>query len=246
MVRWSTVTFAGCVTKGPSGRVSRASARASLRRACYAGLASQGQSVRVSSASEQCEGVASQGKGLYSPRYPKPVMAELLAAPLIRDVPDFPKPGIIFKDITPVLEDPAAFQEVIDLLAEDAIRRGAEVIVGIESRGFVFGTPLALKCKLPFAMARKLGKLPYERITEEYALEYGTNTVEMHTDAIKPGQKAYIVDDLLATGGTAGAARRLVERLGGEVVGFGCMIELTFLNGRHNLLGMPVTALMEF
>lgn len=174
------------------------------------------------------------------------VMAELLAAPLIRDVPDFPKPGIMFKDITPVLEDPAAFQQVIDLLAEDAIAKGAEVIVGIESRGFVFGTPLALKCKLPFAMARKLGKLPYDRITEEYALEYGTNTVEMHVDAIKPGQKAYIVDDLLATGGTAGAARRLVERLGGEVVGFGCMIELSFLNGRETLLGMPVTALLEF
>jgi adenine phosphoribosyltransferase len=173
-------------------------------------------------------------------------MAELLAASLIRDVPDFPKPGILFKDITPVLEDPAAFQEVIDLMSAKAIESGADVIVGIESRGFVFGTPIALQCKLPFAMTRKLGKLPYERITEEYALEYGTNTVEMHTDAIKPGQKAYIIDDLMATGGTAAAARRLVERLGGEVVGFGCMIELTFLNGRDTLLGVPVHALLEF
>jgi adenine phosphoribosyltransferase len=173
-------------------------------------------------------------------------MAELLAASLIRDVPDFPKPGILFKDITPVLEDPVAFQEVIDLMSEKAIESGADVIVGIESRGFVFGTPIALKCKLPFAMTRKLGKLPYERITEEYALEYGTNTVEMHTDAIKPGQKAYIIDDLMATGGTAAAARRLVERLGGTVVGVGCMIELTFLNGRDALPGVPVNALLEF
>lgn len=173
-------------------------------------------------------------------------MAELLAAKLIRDVPDFPKPGIIFKDITPVLEDPAAFQEVIDLMTQDAIKCGAEVIVGIESRGFVFGTPIALQAKLPFAMTRKLGKLPYERITEEYSLEYGTNTVEMHTDAIQPGQKAYIIDDLLATGGTAAAAKRLVERLGGEVVGIGCMIELSFLNGRETLPGVPVNALLEF
>lgn len=173
-------------------------------------------------------------------------MAELLAASLIRDVPDFPKPGILFKDITPVLEDPAAFQEVIDLMSAKALESGAEVIVGIESRGFVFGTPIALQCKLPFAMTRKLGKLPYERITEEYALEYGTNTVEMHTDAIKPGQRAYIIDDLMATGGTAAAARRLVERLGGKVVGFGCMIELTFLDGRAALEGVPVNALLEF
>ena len=173
-------------------------------------------------------------------------MPNLLAEALIRDVPDFPKPGILFKDITPVLEDPAAFQEVIDLLVEDAKAKGAEVIVGIESRGFVFGTPLALQAKLPFAMARKLGKLPHEKITEEYALEYGTNIVEMHIDAIKPGQKAYIVDDLMATGGTAAAARNLVARLGGEVVGFGCMIELTFLDGRKILEGIPVHALLQF
>jgi adenine phosphoribosyltransferase len=173
-------------------------------------------------------------------------MAELLAHSLIRDVPDFPKPGILFKDITPVLEHPAAFREVVDLLAEDARRRGAETIVGIESRGFLFGVPIALELQLPFAMARKLGKLPYEKISEEYALEYGTNTVEMHVDAIRPGQKAYIVDDLLATGGTAAASSRLVERLGGEVVGFGCLIELSFLEGRRVLSHIPITALMEF
>jgi adenine phosphoribosyltransferase len=173
-------------------------------------------------------------------------MPELLAAPLIRDVPDFPKPGIIFKDITPVLEHPGAFQEVVDLLAEDVKAKGAETIVGIESRGFIFGAPIAVKLGIPFAMARKLGKLPYDRISEEYALEYGTNVVEMHVDAIKPGQKAYIIDDLLATGGTAAAAARLVERLEGKVCGFGCLIELGFLKGRENLRGYPITALMEF
>lgn len=173
-------------------------------------------------------------------------MAELLAAPLIRDVPDFPKPGILFKDITPVLESPAALRQVVDLIAEDARSRGAEVIVGIESRGFIFGVPVALCLDVPFAMARKLGKLPYDRISEEYALEYGTNTVEMHVDAVKPKQKAYIVDDLLATGGTAAAAARLVERLGGSVCGFGCLIELTFLHGRGTLLGYPVLSLLEF
>ncbi len=173
-------------------------------------------------------------------------MQELLARSCIRDVPDFPKPGIMFKDITPVLEHPAAFKQACDLLAEDARAKGAEAIVGIESRGFIFGVPVAISLGLPFVMARKLGKLPYDRITEEYALEYGTNTVEMHVDAIKKGQKAYVVDDLLATGGTAAAAARLVERLHGSVCGFGFLIELSFLEGRQNLLGYPIHALMEF
>jgi len=173
-------------------------------------------------------------------------MADLLARDLIRDVPDFPKPGILFKDITPVVENPAAFKQVSELLAADAKARGADVIVGIESRGFIFGIPIAVELGLPFAMARKLGKLPYERITEEYALEYGTNTVEMHIDSVKPGQRVYIIDDLLATGGTASAAVRLSERLGGQVVGFGCLIELTFLDGRVVLGNVPVTALMAY
>lgn len=172
-------------------------------------------------------------------------MAELLAASLIRDVPDFPLPGIIFKDVTPVLGDPAAFAQVCSQLAADAKAKGAQAVVGIESRGFIFGVPVALELKVPFIMARKLGKLPYDRISEEYALEYGTNTVEMHSDSLVPGQKAYIVDDLLATGGTAAASVRLVERLGAEVCGFGCLIELSFLQGRENLLGYPVTALIE-
>ena len=173
-------------------------------------------------------------------------MADILAAQFIRDVPDFPKEGILFKDIAPVLQHPAALQEVVDLLAEDARSNAAECIVGIESRGFVFGVPIALQLGLPFSMARKLGKLPYDRISEEYALEYGTNTVEMHTDAVSPGQRAYVIDDLLATGGTAAAAARLIERLNANVCGFGFMVELSFLNGRRLLSGYPVKALIEF
>ncbi|MEZ0325236.1 MAG: adenine phosphoribosyltransferase [Fimbriimonas sp.] len=173
-------------------------------------------------------------------------MATLQAHSLIRDIPDFPKPGILFKDITPVLENGAAFREVIDELTSHAKVNGAQAIVGIESRGFIFGAPIAYNLGLPFVVARKLGKLPSQRISEEYALEYGTNTVEMHLDSIKRGQKAYIVDDLLATGGTAAAAARLVERLGGEVCGFGCLIELAFLNGREALGGYPIKALIEY
>lgn len=173
-------------------------------------------------------------------------MANLIAESLIRNVPDFPKEGIMFKDIAPVLEHPAALQEAVDLLAADARAKGAEAIVGIESRGFVFGAPIALQLGVPFVMARKLGKLPYDRISEEYALEYGTNTVEMHVDSIRPGQRAYVIDDLLATGGTAAAAARLVERLDGHVCGFGFMVELSFLGGRANLLGYDIHALIEY
>ncbi len=173
-------------------------------------------------------------------------MTTLQAHSLIRDIPDFPKPGILFKDITPVLENGAAFREVIDVLMAHAKSNGAEAIIGIESRGFIFGAPIAYSLGLPFVVARKLGKLPSQRISEEYALEYGTNTVEMHTDSITAGQKAYIVDDLLATGGTAAAAARLIERLGGEVCGFGCLIELGFLNGRKALGGYPIKALIEY
>lgn len=173
-------------------------------------------------------------------------MAELLAEKLIRNVSDFPKPGILFKDVTPVLMNAAAMHEAVRLIADDAKARGAEVIVGIESRGFIFGVPVAMQLDLPFVMARKLGKLPAERITEEYALEYGTNTVEMHTDSINPGQRAYVVDDLLATGGTAAAAARLVERLNGSICGMGFLVELSALKGRENLLGYPLMALIRY
>ncbi len=170
----------------------------------------------------------------------------ILAENLIRNVPDFPQPGIMFKDLSPVLQHPAALQEVVDLLAADAKAKGAEVIVGVESRGFVLGVPVALQIGLPFTMARKLGKLPADKIREEYALEYGTNVIEMHTDSISPGQRAYVVDDLLATGGTAAATIRLVERLNGNVCGLGFMVELGFLMGRENLLGYPVESLIRY
>lgn len=173
-------------------------------------------------------------------------MPELLAAKLIRDVPDFPQPGVLFKDITPILQSPAAMEEVISLMSEAASKSGAESIVGIESRGFIFGAPIAIRLGVPFVPARKLGKLPFDRITEEYTLEYGTNTVEMHTDAVSPGQRVYVVDDLLATGGTAAASARLIERLNGHVCGFGFVVELKFLGGRAKIPGYPVDALIEF
>ena len=173
-------------------------------------------------------------------------MSKLLAEDLIRDVPDFPKPGILFKDITPVLANHKALQEVIDLFAAYSRERKPDVVVGIESRGFVLGTPLALALGIGFAPIRKAGKLPYDKISEEYALEYGTNTVEIHTDAIQPGQRVLIVDDLLATGGTALAAARLIERLGGTVCGFSFMVELGFLDGRKPLAGYDIQALVKF
>ena len=173
-------------------------------------------------------------------------MSDLKALSLIRDIPDFPQPGILFKDITPVLADHAAFSEVVDALTAEARKFTPEMIVGIESRGFLFGTPMALALGAGFAPVRKLGKLPYARITEEYALEYGTNTVEMHSDALAPGQRVVIVDDLLATGGTAAAAARLVERLGGIVAGYCFLVELTFLNGRDKLPGDNITSLIAY
>jgi adenine phosphoribosyltransferase len=170
----------------------------------------------------------------------------LRAAQLIRDVPDFPKPGILFKDITPVLADPKAMREVIDRFVEFATAHKPDLVIGIESRGFVLGMPLALDLGVGFVPVRKLGKLPYKKISEEYALEYGTNTVEIHDDSIKPGQSVLIVDDLLATGGTAAAAARLVERLGGTVCGYSFMVELAFLNGRSALLSRDIQSLITF
>src|SRR5579871_483250 len=129
------------------------------------------------------------------------LMEKLLAESLIRDVPDFPQPGILFKDITPVVQDYAALKQVIEKMAEWARERNVEAVVGIEARGFIFGAPLALALGVGFVPLRKLGKLPYNRVAEEYSLEYGTNTVEMHADSLKAGQRVLIVDDLLATGG---------------------------------------------
>lgn len=168
-----------------------------------------------------------------------------IAEQLIRDIPNFPREGIMFKDITPVLSSPEAMRQVIDRFIEFAIPKRPDVIVGIESRGFVFGMPLALEMELPFVPVRKLGKLPYKTIQEEYDLEYGTNTVEMHVDAIATGNRVIIVDDLLATGGTAAAAKRLVNRLGGTVEGFAFLIELSFLKGRLILGKDDVLALVS-
>lgn len=173
-------------------------------------------------------------------------MTDLLAEKLIRDIPDFPKPGILFKDITPVLGDFPAFSQVIDLFAEWASSRKPDVIIGVESRGFVFGAPVALQMGVGFVPVRKLGKLPHHTIQEEYALEYGTAVVEVHRDAVLPGQRALIVDDLLATGGTAVASARLVEALGGQVIGFSFLIELGFLAGRDKLSAYDVQALIKY
>lgn len=169
----------------------------------------------------------------------------LLACSLIRDIPDFPQPGIIFKDITPVLQDPKALAEVVDKFCEYAAEVNPDVIVAIESRGFMFGAPVAVKLGKSFVPVRKIGKLPHDTIKCEYALEYGTNTVEMHRDAIKPGQTALIIDDLLATGGTAAASARLVEELGGRVVGLCFLVELDFLKGRDNLRGYEIKSLIR-
>jgi len=171
---------------------------------------------------------------------------ELLAKKLIRDVNDFPKAGIVFKDITPVIENPTAFREVIDRMVDYARGKDVQAVVGIESRGFIFGAPLALALNAAFVPVRKLGKLPGETVRTKYALEYGTNTVEMQKDAIRPGQRVLIADDLLATGGTSAAAAELVQMLGGEVIGFVYLVELGFLNGRDVLKGYDVCSLIEY
>ena len=171
-------------------------------------------------------------------------MTHLLASQLIREIPDFPKAGILFKDVTPVLSHAAAFQEVIDGFVEWGRGREPDVVVGIESRGFLFGAPVALALGVGFVPVRKTGKLPHQTLQEEYALEYGTAVVEIHRDALAPGQRVLIVDDLLATGGTALAACKLVERLGGHVVGISFLIELGFLTGRQILSHYDVQVLL--
>lgn len=173
-------------------------------------------------------------------------MSNLLAQTLIRDIPDFPQPGIIFKDITPVLQHPEAFSQVIGQMTDYARSRKPDVVIGIESRGFILGAPVALALDKGFVPVRKIGKLPHETIQCEYALEYGTAAVEMHKDAVAPGQRVLIVDDLLATGGTAAAAARLVEELGGRVAGMVFLIELAFLNGRSQLPGYDVKSLITY
>jgi adenine phosphoribosyltransferase len=164
----------------------------------------------------------------------------------IRDIPDFPQKGVLFKDITPLLQDAATFRAAMERLAAHYTGSGIEIVVGVESRGFIFGAPLAYLLNCGFVPVRKFGKLPAETITVEYALEYGTNVVEIHQDAIKPGQRVLIVDDLLATGGTVSAAMELVEKLGGHIAGIAFLVELTFLKGRNRLKGHDVFALIKY
>ncbi len=161
------------------------------------------------------------------------------AATLIRNVPDFPKPGIQFKDITPLLGDVAAFQGVINVLAEQA-PADVDVVCGVESRGFIFGTPLALRLGLGFVPIRKPGKLPSTVVEEHFDLEYGSSTLAMHTDALQPGQRVLLVDDLLASGGTLLASTNLIERLGASIAQIQVVIELVGLKGRDHLLARGV------
>lgn len=164
----------------------------------------------------------------------------------IRDIPDFPKPGIIFKDITPILKEPKAFLYVIDELAKELEGRKVDAIAAVESRGFIFGAPLSLRLNLPFVPLRKPGKLPAETVGVEYALEYGTNRIEIHKDALKKGERVVVIDDLLATGGTAVAACELVNKLGAQVENVLFVIELSFLGGRKKLKSFDVSALLSF
>lgn len=163
----------------------------------------------------------------------------------IRDVPDFPKAGIIFKDITPLLGDSAALNECVDRLIEPYRDKGVETVVAVESRGFIFGTVAACRLGAGFVPIRKPGKLPAQTLSATYELEYGTDTIEIHADAIGPGAKVLMIDDLLATGGTMAAACDLVKRLGGDIVGVAFVIELSFLNGREKLSDYDLRSLIK-
>jgi adenine phosphoribosyltransferase len=167
-------------------------------------------------------------------------------AALIRDIPDFPKPGIGFKDITPLLADPAGLDAAVGALAEHARPLDVDVVIAAEARGFLLGTALARELGAGFVLARKPGKLPYTTVRAEYLLEYGTDALELHTDAVASGARVLVHDDLLATGGTARALCELVEQLDGQVVGCSFLIELTFLHGRDRLAGHDVHSLVRY
>ena len=164
----------------------------------------------------------------------------------IRDIPNFPKPGVIFKDITPLLSDGRLFKRTIDLLADRYRSQGVDVVLGIESRGFIVGSALAYKLDVGFSIVRKPGKLPYETHSASYVLEYGSDTLEVHRDALPPRARVLIADDLLATGGTAAAAAALVEKLGGNVVECAFVIELAFLKGRERLKPYGVYSFIQY
>lgn len=164
----------------------------------------------------------------------------------IRTIPDFPKKGIMFRDITTLIKNGRAFRKVVDEIANRYKKEKIDVVVGAESRGFIIGAAVAYKLGVGFVPVRKKGKLPYKTVSATYELEYGTDTVEMHEDGVKKGQKVLIVDDLLATGGTASAAVELVKKLGGKIVGIAFIIELVDLKGREKLKGYDVFSLVEF
>lgn len=164
----------------------------------------------------------------------------------IRDIVDFPKPGIVFKDITTLLRDASSFNRAVDLLGHRYLDRQVDVVLGIEARGFIVGAALAYKLNKGVILVRKPGKLPYKTHSTSYELEYGTDTLEIHQDAIEPGQRVLIADDVLATGGTVRAVTNLVHRMGGEVVECAFLAELTFLNGREKLGDIPIHSLMQF
>ncbi|MGO9585656.1 MAG: adenine phosphoribosyltransferase [Limisphaerales bacterium] len=164
----------------------------------------------------------------------------------IRTIPDFPKPGIQFKDITPVLADARLFSSAIDLLTEKFKPGSVDAVVGIDARGFIFAAAAAVKLRAGFVPVRKKGKLPYQTLEQDYALEYGTATVAMHRDALKPGARVVLIDDLLATGGTSAAAAALVKKLGANILEIGFLIELKFLNGREKLKDYPVRSIIVY
>lgn len=164
----------------------------------------------------------------------------------IRDIPDFPKQGIIFKDITPLIKDPVAFKFVVDTISEHYNLKNIQKVVSMEARGFIFGSTVAYKLGCGFVPVRKKGKLPYETVSIEYQLEYGTDILEIHKDAIEPNDNVLIVDDVLATGGTAKAVASLVERCGGKVVGMSFLVELSFLNPRQKLQIYEIFSLITF
>lgn len=164
----------------------------------------------------------------------------------IRDIPDFPKPGILFKDITPLLKEPGAFAAVIDSFASEFGKDKLDAVAGIESRGFIFGSALALSMGIGFIPIRKPGKLPYRTRRRQYSLEYGTDAVEIHEDAVKPGERILLVDDLIATGGTAKAAAELLKDIGADLVALAFVVELTFLKGVDKFGGDKVFSLMKF
>jgi adenine phosphoribosyltransferase len=165
---------------------------------------------------------------------------------LIRAIPDFPIPGILFRDITPLLKDKQGFRSAVDLFVERFIGRGIDYVVGIEARGYILGAPIAYAIGAGFIPVRKPGKLPYEKLSEEYALEYGTNSLEIHADAIGKGDRVLVVDDLLATGGTAAATARLLERLGADVDAFAFLVELTQLRGREALGAAEIVSFVAY